>query len=161
MRQALGGHEQPMRWNANARFSPVIAAARPPTRANQASDRHHGEGIPCLDRPAPGTPANTIPGHASDRHRGGNGIAGKALGRCRRPRIRPPSCPTALKRNALGRHHGERLRTLSRPAGLRVHPAWCRPTSACSRTPFRRARSVQFCVVYVLGKHSRSIWRRG
>jgi hypothetical protein len=27
MRVALGGHEQPMRWNANARFSPMIAAA--------------------------------------------------------------------------------------------------------------------------------------
>ena len=26
MRRPLGGHEQPMRWNANARFSPVIAA---------------------------------------------------------------------------------------------------------------------------------------
>jgi hypothetical protein len=120
------------------RFSPVMAAARPPSCANRASDRHHGEGILCLDRPASGTPSSRIPGHASGRHRGGNGIAGNALGRQRRARIRLPSRPSAHRRNARAGHHGERPQAPTPPAGQRVHPAWCRPTSACSLTPFRR-----------------------
>jgi hypothetical protein len=147
MRNSLGGHARPIGLAISARFNPVIAAARPPTRTNRASARHHEERIHCLGRRSQAARSDAIPGTASGRHCSGNGIAGKALGRCRGPRIRLPSCLTALKRNALGRHHGERLRTPSRPAGLRVHPAWCRPTSACSPTPFRRARSCRFSVV--------------
>ena len=56
---------------------------------DRASARHHGQRIPCLDRSSPGTPANAITGHASGRHRGGNGIAGNALGR--HPRERHPT----------------------------------------------------------------------
>ena len=119
--------------------------------------------------------------NASGRRRGGNGIAGTALGRHPRARIRPPARPTALRRNAFGRHprhrirqpswwernrrhrpralsqgphptviasnragrnalerrRGERPRAPVRPAGNHAHPAWCRPTSACSLTPLR------------------------
>jgi hypothetical protein len=138
MRTPLGGHERPLCGEANVRFSPVRAAARPPTHANTASDCHRRERIPCLDRPAPGTPSSRIPGHASGRHRGGNRIAGNALGRCRGPRIRPLSRPTTLRRNASERHPRHRPRTPSHPAGRHVPPARCRPTSACSPTPFRR-----------------------
>ncbi len=42
-------------------ISPVRAAARPPSRANRASERYRRERIHCLDRSAPGTPANAIP----------------------------------------------------------------------------------------------------
>jgi hypothetical protein len=112
MRHALGGHEPPICGEANARFNPVIAAARPPTRANRASERGRRQRIPCLDRPARGTPAGAITGNASGRHRGGNGIAGSALGRHPIPRIRPSSRPTApdgtpsdaVAGNALGCH---------------------------------------------------------
>jgi hypothetical protein len=112
MRQALGGHEQPMRWNANARFSPVIAAARPPTRANQASDRHHGEGIPCLDRSSPGTPANAIPTECIRPP--------SWWERNRRERARAPSRgthPTAITAN---RAEAERPRRLSQAAPSRA-----------------------------------------
>jgi hypothetical protein len=138
--KALGGHERPMRWNASARFNPVMAAARPPTRANRASARHHGQRIQCVDRPARGTPANAIPGHASDGRRGGNGIAGSALARHHGERMRPSLRPPSLKRNALGCHARHRPRAPTWLAGQRVHPAWCRPTSACSPTPLRVER---------------------
>jgi hypothetical protein len=111
---------------------------------DRASARHHGQRIPCLDRPSPGTPANAITGHASGRHRGGNGIAGNALGRCRGPRIRPSSRPTALKRNASERHPRPRPRAPTWLAGDHAPPAWCRPTSACSPTPLRGPRSFRF-----------------
>jgi hypothetical protein len=138
----------------------VRAAARPPTHANTASDRHRRERILCLDRPAPGTPSSRIPGHASGRHRGGNGIAGNALGRCRGPRMRPSSRPTALKRNALGRHPRPRPRAPARPAGQRVPPTWCRPTSACSPTPLR-VDEIGAILAHRLGTHAIPIYHGG
>jgi hypothetical protein len=87
----------------------------------------------CLDRPARGTPAGAIP-KARIRRR--------SWWECnRRQRPRMPSrgthptaiTPISAEWNALGRHHGERLRTPTWLAGQRVHSAWCRPTSASSR----------------------------
>jgi hypothetical protein len=92
----------------------------------------------CLDRPSPGTHPTAIPGTASDSRRGGNAIAGRALGRHPRARIRPSSRPAALKRSALVGCPRPRPRTPTWLVGQRVPPAWCRPTSACSLTPFRR-----------------------
>jgi hypothetical protein len=144
MRHALGGHERPIGLTISARFSPVIDAARPPTRANRACDRHRRERMSCLDRSSPGRPAGAITGNASGSRRGGSEVAGSALGRHHGARIRPPSRPPACRRNALGRHARHRPRAPARPAGQRGPLAWCRPTSACSPTPCRRARSIAF-----------------
>jgi hypothetical protein len=100
--------------------------------------------MPCLDRPAPGTPAGASTGNASDRRPGGNAIAGNALGRQHGARIRPPSRPTARRRNASERHPRQRPRAPTPPAGCHTPPGWCRPTSACSPTPFRRQDRCDF-----------------
>ncbi len=73
--------------------------------------------MPCLDALSPGTPSDAIPGTASGRRRAGNGIAGSALERHRRARIRPLSRPTApegtpsdgMPSIALGRQHGRQV----------------------------------------------------
>jgi hypothetical protein len=102
-------------------------------------------------------PSGAITGHASGRRRGGNGIAGSALGRHRRARIRASSRPTALGKNALDGHPKERPRSSPWLAGQHVHPAWCRPTSASSRR--RSGGKIGAILAAVSGiMRLRSIW---
>jgi hypothetical protein len=108
--------------------------------------------------PSQGT--HPVPGQAS---------AGNALEPHPRARIRPPSWwepdrrhrPRTVSRaahatvvaanraewNARERRRGERPRTPTWLVGQRVPPTWCRPTSACSRTPFRQRDRVD-CAWY-------------
>ena len=101
--------------------------------------------MPCLDRPTRGTPTGAIRRNASDRRRGGNEIAGKALGCHRGKGIRPPSRPAVLKGAPSDAIAGNASDRQSRPAGRHAPPAWCRPTSACSPTPLRVERDRADC----------------
>jgi hypothetical protein len=133
---------------ANARESGI----RPPSRGThalpgQASTWNALGRHPKSTHPAAivvGTPSQAAPSGA---------IAGK--------RIRPPSRPAALKRNALGLYPRPRPRAPTWPAGQRGPPAWCRPTSASSR---RRSgdRDRRDCSWYHGDEGSPDLsWRRG
>jgi hypothetical protein len=89
---------------------------------DRASARHHGQRIPCLDKPARGTPANAIPGSACGSRRGGSAIAGSALGR-----HRGETHPTAIAPSSAEK---ERPRTLSQaaPSGANMAGRSARPS---------------------------------
>jgi hypothetical protein len=138
-----------MELAVSARFSPVIAAARPPTRVNRASARHHGEGIHCLDRPSPGRPSHVIAGHASDRHRVGTespgtrsgAIAGYASDR-HRAQPRCGGTPVdGMPGTALGRQHGWQVITHLRGGAAQPAHAARRRCAATEIAPILAAVS--------------------
>jgi hypothetical protein len=100
-------------------------------------------------------PGQASAGNACGRHHGERMRPPYAWERNRRPRPRTPSHgrhPTVVAANHAEK---ERLRTPSQapPAGVSTSGrsartcGWCRPTSACSLTPFRRPRSFPFSVL--------------
>jgi hypothetical protein len=104
----------------------------------------HESGIRPPSRATHPLPGQASTGNALGRHPNGTHPAAIVVGTespappsgaLPKERIRPPSRPTALRRNACGRHHRDRPRTPTWLAGQRVPPGWCRPTSACSPTP--------------------------